>query len=175
MLCGRGFIWRSRLGYTIRATGFSEKARFMAATSQHVSSSSQWLLWRSCWHDGLNHFGVQHRVPELHRRMASPVLLSFDGRNHPVGIIFANLFGVLSRPELDFEFQTITREGDHDLAHHLILGRLRSTTFCTDALCYQEGTNAWDGSADLWLHRLTIDATLRVATPLILVRWLAFF
>ena len=35
------------------------------------------------------------------------------GRNHPVGIIFASLlFGVLYQggAELDFEFQTITRE-----------------------------------------------------------------
>ena len=59
--------------------------------------------------------GVQHRVI-LNFTAGygfTGIAVALMGRNHPVGIIFASLlFGVLYQggAELDFEFQTITRE-----------------------------------------------------------------
>ena len=110
-------IWRSRLGYAIRATGFSEKAAIYGGhqptriiiITMAISGALAGLM-------ALNEIlGVQHRVM-LNFTAGygfTGIAVALMGRNHPVGIIFASLlFGALYQggAELDFEFQTITRE-----------------------------------------------------------------
>ncbi|MGC6517619.1 MAG: ABC transporter permease [Candidatus Puniceispirillaceae bacterium] len=110
-------IWRSRLGYAIRATGFSEKAAIYGGhqpariimITMAISGALAGMM-------ALNEIlGVQHRVI-LNFTAGygfTGIAVALMGRNHPVGIIFASLlFGVLYQggAELDFEFQTITRE-----------------------------------------------------------------
>ena len=120
LLCCVGvwvLIWRSRLGYAIRATGFSEKAAIYGGhqpariiiITMAISGGLAGMM-------ALNEIlGVQHRVI-LNFTAGygfTGIAVALMGRNHPVGIIFASLlFGVLYQggAELDFEFQTITRE-----------------------------------------------------------------
>ena len=120
LLCCVGvwvLIWRTRLGYAIRATGFSEKASIYGGhqptriiiITMAISGGLAGMM-------ALNEIlGVQHRVI-LNFTAGygfTGIAVALMGRNHPVGIIFASLlFGVLYQggAELDFEFQTITRE-----------------------------------------------------------------
>ena len=110
-------IWRSRLGYAIRATGFSNKAAVYGGhqpariiiITMAISGGLAGLM-------ALNEIlGVQHRVI-LNFTAGygfTGIAVALMGRNHPVGILFASLlFGALYQggAELDFEFQTITRE-----------------------------------------------------------------
>ena len=110
-------IWRTRLGYIIRATGHSEKAAIYAGhdpariimIAMAISGGLAGLM-------ALNEIlGVQQRVI-LNFTSGygfTGIAVALMGRNHPVGIIFASfLFGALYQggAELDFEFQTITRE-----------------------------------------------------------------
>ena len=110
-------IWRSRLGYAIRATGFSTKAAIYGGhqptriiiITMAISGGLAGLM-------ALNEIlGVQHRVI-LNFTAGygfTGIAVALMGRNHPVGILFASLlFGALYQggAELDFEFQTITRE-----------------------------------------------------------------
>ncbi|MGC6535792.1 MAG: ABC transporter permease [Candidatus Puniceispirillaceae bacterium] len=120
LLCAFGvwvLIWRSKLGYAIRATGFSERAAIYGGhqpariiiITMAISGGLAGLM-------ALNEIlGVQHRVI-LNFTAGygfTGIAVALMGRNHPVGIIFASLlFGALYQggAELDFEFQTITRE-----------------------------------------------------------------
>ena len=120
LLCAFGvwvLIWRSKLGYAIRATGFSERAAIYGGhqpariiiITMTISGGLAGLM-------ALNEIlGVQHRVI-LNFTAGygfTGIAVALMGRNHPVGIIFASLlFGALYQggAELDFEFQTITRE-----------------------------------------------------------------
>ena len=120
LLCCVGvwlLIWRSKLGYAIRATGFSEKAAIYGGhlpariiiITMAISGALAGMI-------ALNEIlGVQHRVI-LNFTAGygfTGIAVALMGRNHPVGIIFASLlFGALYQggAELDFEFQTITRE-----------------------------------------------------------------
>ena len=110
-------IWRTRLGYRIRATGFSTKA------STYAGYRPEWIIILVMAISGglagmmaVNEIlGVQHRVI-LNFTSGygfTGIAVALMGRNHPVGIIFASLlFGALYQggAELDFEFQTITRD-----------------------------------------------------------------
>ena len=110
-------IWRTRLGYVIRATGHSERAAIYAGhnpayiimIAMAISGGLAGLM-------SLNEIlGVQERVI-LNFTSGygfTGIAVALMGRNHPVGILFASLlFGALYQggAELDFEFQTITRE-----------------------------------------------------------------
>lgn len=110
-------IWRTRLGYVIRATGHSERAVIYAGHSpakiiiitMAISGSLAGLM-------ALNEIlGVQQRVI-LNFTSGygfTGIAVALMGRNHPIGILLASLlFGALYQggAELDFEFQTITRE-----------------------------------------------------------------
>ena len=110
-------IWRSRLGYAIRATGHSAKAAEYAGISV-----SRVLIITMAISGGLagmmainEILGVQHRIV-LNFTSGygfTGIAVALMGRNHPVGIILASLlFGALYQggAELDFEFSTITRE-----------------------------------------------------------------
>ncbi len=110
-------IWRTRLGYIIRATGHSEPAVVYAGhdpakivmITMAISGGLAGMM-------ALNEIlGVQGRVI-LNFTSGygfTGIAVALMGRNHPVGIIFASLlFGALYQggAELDFEFQSITRE-----------------------------------------------------------------
>jgi simple sugar transport system permease protein len=110
-------IWRPRLGYIIRATGHSEKAVIYAGHDPAriimiVMAISGGLAGLMALNEIL---GVQERVI-LNFTSGygfTGIAVALMGRNHPFGIVLASLlFGALYQggAELDFEFQTITRE-----------------------------------------------------------------
>ena len=110
-------IWRTKLGYIIRATGHSERATIYAGhdpakvimIAMAISGALAGMM-------SLNEIlGVQQRVI-LNFTSGygfTGIAVALMGRNHPIGIVLASLlFGALYQggAELDFEFQTITRE-----------------------------------------------------------------
>ena len=112
-----GFIWRTRWGYEIRATGHNETAAVYAGIDpKRIILLSMCLSGALAGLVGLNEImGVQHRL--LLNFTAgygfTGIAVSLMGRNHPVGIVLASLlFGALYQggAELDFEFATITRD-----------------------------------------------------------------
>ena len=110
-------IWRTRLGYVIRATGHSEKAAVYAGHSpQRIIIITMAISGGLAGMMALNEIlGVQHKlILDFTSGFGfTGIAVALMGRNHPVGIIFASLlFGALYQggAELDFEFQTITRE-----------------------------------------------------------------
>ena len=110
-------IWRTRLGYSIRAMGHSPRATIYAGhapakiviITMAISGALAGMM-------ALNEIlGVQQKVI-LHFTSNygfTGIAVALMGRNHPVGILIAGLlFGAIFQggTELDFEFQTITRE-----------------------------------------------------------------
>jgi len=110
-------IWRTRLGYVIRATGHSERAAIYAGHNPaHIIMIAMAISGGLAGLMSLNEIlGVQERVI-LNFTSGygfTGIAVALMGRNHPVGILFASLlFGALYQggAELDFEFQTINRE-----------------------------------------------------------------
>jgi simple sugar transport system permease protein len=110
-------IWKTRLGYEIRTVGENQDAARYAGISvpriiiitMMISGAFAGLL-------AVNSvMGFQHRVVLNYSAGYgfTGIAVALMGRNHPVGIFFASLlFGALFQggAELDFEFQSITRE-----------------------------------------------------------------
>jgi simple sugar transport system permease protein len=110
-------IWRTRLGYEIRTVGQNPDAAHYAGINVPrviiitlaISGALAGLMATN------EVLGVQHRVI-LNFTAGSGftgIAVALMGRNHPVGIFLASLlFGALYQggAELDFEFQSITRE-----------------------------------------------------------------
>lgn len=110
-------IWRTRLGYVIRATGHSEKASVYAGHSpQKIIVITMAISGALAGMMALNEILGVHQKVILGFTSGygfTGIAVALMGRNHPVGIIFASLlFGALYQggAELDFEFQNITRE-----------------------------------------------------------------
>ena len=110
-------IWRTRLGYVIRATGHSEKAAVYAGHSpQKIIMITMAISGGLAGMMALNELlGAQHKVilGFTAGYGFTGIAVALMGRNHPVGILFASLlFGALYQggAELDLEFQNITRE-----------------------------------------------------------------
>ena len=110
-------IWRTRLGYVIRATGHSEKAAVYGGHSpQRIIIITMAISGALAGMMALNEIlGVQHKlILDFTSGFGfTGIAVALMGRNHPIGIIFASLlFGALYQggAELDFEFKTITRE-----------------------------------------------------------------
>ena len=110
-------IWRTRLGYEIRAIGQNPDAAHYAGINVPrviiiTLAVSGGLAGLMATNEVL---GVQHRVV-LNFTAGygfTGIAVALMGRNHPVGIFLASLlFGALYQggAELDFEFQSITRE-----------------------------------------------------------------
>ncbi|HSF96621.1 MAG TPA: ABC transporter permease, partial [Thermohalobaculum sp.] len=120
LICCAGvwvLIWRTKFGYALRAMGQSEPAavyagipvRRMVVIAMALSGAMAGMM-------ALNEIlGVQHKLL-LNFTSGygfTGIAVALMGRNHPVGIVLASLlFGALFQggAELDFEFQTITRE-----------------------------------------------------------------
>lgn len=110
-------IWRTRWGYAIRTVGRNERAAVYAGIDpKRVIVASMVISGMLAGFVGLNEIlGVQHRL--LLNFTAgygfTGIAVALMGRSHPVGIVLASLlFGALYQggTELDFEFQTITRD-----------------------------------------------------------------
>lgn len=111
------FIWRSRLGYEIRATGLSPRAAIYAGIKPaRIVIIAMAISGALAGSVGVNEIlGVQHRL--LLEFVAGAgftgIAVALMGRNHPFGIVLASLlFGALYQggAELAFEIPTITRE-----------------------------------------------------------------
>jgi general nucleoside transport system permease protein len=112
-----GFIWRTRWGYEIRATGHNESAALYAGINpKRIILLSMCLSGALAGLVGMNEImGVHHKVlvDFTPGYGFTGIAVSLMGRNHPVGIVLASLlFGALYQggAELDFEFSSITRD-----------------------------------------------------------------
>lgn len=110
-------IWRSRLGYAIRATGHSAgAAEYAGIPVSRVVIITMAISGGLAGMMAINEIlGVQHRtiLNFTSGYGFTGIAVALMGRNHPIGIILASLlFGALYQggAELDFEFSTITRE-----------------------------------------------------------------
>ncbi|MEL7256476.1 MAG: ABC transporter permease [Pseudomonadota bacterium] len=110
-------IWRTRLGYAIRAVGHNPEAAHYAGinvprtiiVAMAIAGAFAGLLATN------EILGVSHRVILNYTAGYgfTGIAVALMGRNHPVGILLASLlFGALYQggAELDFEFRSITRE-----------------------------------------------------------------
>ncbi|MCR9256003.1 MAG: ABC transporter permease [Alphaproteobacteria bacterium] len=110
-------IWRTRLGYEIRTVGHNPDAAHYAGinvprtiiVAMAIAGGLAGLM-------SINELqGVQHRVilDFTAGYGFTGIAVALMGRNHPIGIFLASLlFGALYQggSELDFEFQSITRD-----------------------------------------------------------------
>lgn len=110
-------IWRTRLGYAIRAVGQNPAAAHYAGINvprtiiitMAIAGGFAGLLATN------EILGISHRVILNYTAGYgfTGIAVALMGRNHPIGIFLAALlFGALYQggAELDFEFQSITRE-----------------------------------------------------------------
>jgi simple sugar transport system permease protein len=143
-------IWRTKFGYELRALGHSEPAagyagmpvRGLIVAAMMISGALAGCM-------ALNEIlGVQHKL--LLNFSAgygfTGIAVALMGRNHPVGIMLASLlFGALFQggAELDFEFQSITRE--------MVLVIQGLIILFSGALAYM--FTPWLGRALVWRQR----------------------
>ena len=110
-------IWRTRLGYAIRVTGHSATAAEYAGINiTKIITITMAISGGLAGMMAINEIlGVQHRLI-LNFTSGygfTGIAVALMGRNHPVGVIMASLlFGALFQggAELDFEFESITRD-----------------------------------------------------------------
>ena len=110
-------LWKSKFGYEIRAVGHNpEAARYAGINISRVIIITMALSGAFAGLMAINEvLGVQHKVV-LNFTAGygfTGIAVALMGRNHPFGIFLASLlFGALYQggAELDFEFQSITRE-----------------------------------------------------------------
>ena len=110
-------IWRTRLGYSIRLIGHSEKAAIYAG-----HSPSRIIIITMAISGGLAGMMALNEILGVQGQLIldftsgfgfTGIAVALMGRNHPIGIICASLlFGAIYQggAELDFEFQSITRD-----------------------------------------------------------------
>jgi ABC-type uncharacterized transport system permease subunit len=110
-------IWRTRLGYELRAFGFSEPAAVYAGIDPvRITIVVMVLSGAMAGMMALNVvMGFQHRLVLDYVGGAGfvGIAVALMGRSHPVGVVLASiLFGILYQggAELAFEMPAITRE-----------------------------------------------------------------
>jgi simple sugar transport system permease protein len=110
-------IWRSRLGYEMRALGHSEPAAVYAGIDPaRVTIIAMMISGALAGLMGLNVvMGYQHRfvLDAVGGAGFVGIAVALMGRNHPVGIVLAAvLFGILYQggSELAFEMPNISRD-----------------------------------------------------------------
>ena len=111
------YVWRTRWGYELRTSGFSEPAALYAGIRP-----KRIIVSAMCLSGALAGFVAVNEIMGVHHRVLlnftagygfTGIAVSLMGRNHPVGIVMASLlFGVLYQggTELAFEIPKITRE-----------------------------------------------------------------
>ena len=110
-------VWRSRLGYGLRAVGFAPQAAHYAGISpqRHIMVSMM-VSGALAGLVGMNEIaGTHHRLlPDFTNGAGfAGIAVSLIGRNHPVGIVAASvLFGALYQggTELTFEIPGFSRD-----------------------------------------------------------------
>ena len=110
-------IWRTKFGYALRAMGHSEEAaRYAGIPVKRMVVIVMAISGALAGCMAVNEImGAQHKLV-LNFSAGygfTGIAVALMGRNHPFGIVLASLlFGALAQggTELDFEFQTITRE-----------------------------------------------------------------
>jgi len=110
-------VWKTRLGYEIRTVGQNpDAARYAGINVPKIIIITMAISGGLAGLMAINEvLGVQHRVV-LNFTSGygfTGIAVALMGRNHPVGIFLASLlFGAIYQggAELDFEFQSITRE-----------------------------------------------------------------
>ena len=110
-------VWKTRFGYELRAVGHNqEAAKYAGIKVPTIIILAMALSGAFAGLMATNEIlGVQHKVV-LNFTAGygfTGIAVALMGRNHPVGIFLASLlFGALYQggAELDFEFQSITRE-----------------------------------------------------------------
>jgi len=125
-------IWKTRLGFEIRTVGGSvDAAGYAGINVPRVIILTMMIAGAFAGLVSVNEImGVQHRVV-LNFTAGygfTGIAVGLMGRNHPIGIFFASfLFGALFQggAELDFEFQSITREMVLLIQALIILPRLQ--------------------------------------------------
>ena len=110
-------VWRSRLGYGLRAVGFApEAARYAGISPRRQIMMSMMMSGALAGLVGMNEIaGTHHRLLTDFTNGAgfAGIAVSLIGRNHPVGIVAASLlFGALYQggTELTFEIQGFSRD-----------------------------------------------------------------
>jgi ABC-type uncharacterized transport system permease subunit len=110
-------IWRSRLGYEIRAYGFNPTAAAYAGIS-----ATRIIIVTMLMSGGLAGLMASNEILGVHHRLSLGfvsgygfvgIAVALMGRSHPVGVVLASLlFGVLYQggAELAFERPAITRD-----------------------------------------------------------------
>lgn len=110
-------VWRTPWGYALRTVGQSERAAVYAGIDP--AKMTMQVMFISGALAGL--LGINAVMGDVQRLLIgfhtgygfAGIGVALMGRNHPLGIVLASiLFGALIQggSELDFEFQTITRE-----------------------------------------------------------------
>ena len=111
------WLWRSRPGYAVRATGFApEAARYAGIRPRTQILAAMLLSGALAGMVGINEIaGVHHRLlPDFVAGAGfAGIAVSLIGRSHPLGIVIASvLFGALYQggAELSFEIPGFSRE-----------------------------------------------------------------
>ena len=111
------FVWRSRPGYEMRATGLAPRAAIYAGIRPaRVTLLAMAISGALAGSVGVNEIlGLQHRLllDFVAGAGFTGIAVALMGRNHPFGIVLASLlFGALYQggAELAFEIPTITRD-----------------------------------------------------------------
>ncbi|MBL8710330.1 MAG: ABC transporter permease [Rhodospirillaceae bacterium] len=111
------FVWRSRPGYEMRATGLAPRAALYAGIRPaRVTLLAMAISGALAGSVGVNEIlGLQHRLllDFVAGAGFTGIAVALMGRNHPFGIVLASLlFGALYQggAELAFEIPTITRD-----------------------------------------------------------------
>ena len=111
------FLWRTRAGYALRATGFApEAARYAGIVPRRQILMAMGIAGALAGLVGINEIaGVHNRLLQDFTAGAgfAGIAVSLIGRNHPVGIVGASLlFGALYQggAELAFEVPGFSRE-----------------------------------------------------------------
>jgi simple sugar transport system permease protein len=111
------FIWHTRWGYAIRATGLNSTAALYAGIKpKRIIILSMCISGALAGLVGINELaGYQHRlIMDFHFGYGfGGIAVALMGRNHPIGIIIAAiLFGILYQggAELAFEMENISRD-----------------------------------------------------------------
>ena len=172
------FLWHTPWGYALRTMGHNPEAAVYAGTNlRHMTMLAMCISGGLAGFVGVNELmGVHHRIvldfPAGYGFAGIAVALM--GRSHPVGIVLAALlFGALQQggTELAFEIPTITREMVVVIQGLIILfsGALVNMPRPWLQWLLQPLPLAGGVMDDLFsLVFLTLAATLRVATPLVL-------
>ena len=183
------YVWKTRWGFELRTVGANEAAAVYAGISP-----ARVIVVTMCISGALAGFVAVNEVLGVHHRLFldftagygfTGIAVALMGRNHPLGIVIAAvLFGVLYQggAELAFEIPSITREMVVVMQGLVILfcGALeymvRPLLLRWSRACWADPSRERAGVSEMFLLVvLTLDATARLAAPLVLAALAGLF